>query len=162
MRTSIAKRLVLLAAAVPAMLFGAVMVAAPADAAVVSTAKLEGDIVYLSNKQRVAHGCPALHIDSRLTAAGRGQSAFMAATGTFSHIGRGGITFDARIRAAGFSRPRSENIAWGYRSGFDVVKAWMASPEHRANLLDCTANSFGVGAVYAGNGNPYFTQDFGY
>ena len=161
MRTSI-KRLVLLAATVPALLLGVVMVAAPADAAVVSTAKLEGDIAYLSNKQRVAHGCKALHVDSRLTTAGRGQSAFMAATGSFSHIGRGGITFDARIRAAGYSRPRSENIAWGYRSGVEVVKAWMASPEHRANLLDCTAKSFGVGAVYAANGNPYFTQDFGY
>jgi uncharacterized protein YkwD len=162
MRTSIAKRLVLLVATVPAMLFGVVMVAAPADAAVVSTAKLEGDIVYLSNKQRVAHGCKALHADTRLAAAGRGQSVFMASTGSFSHIGRSGITFDARIRAAGFSRPMAENIAWGYRSGVDVVKAWMASPEHRANLLNCKAVSVGVGAAYAANGNPYFTQDFGY
>jgi uncharacterized protein YkwD len=161
MRSSIAKRLVLLAA-IPAMLFGVVMVAAPADAAVVSTAKLEGDIVYLSNKQRAAHGCKALHVDARLTNASRGQSVFMAGTGKFSHIGRNNSAFDARIRAAGYSRPLSENIAWGYRSGVDVVKAWMASPEHRANLLDCTAKSFGVGAVYAGNGNPYFTQDFGY
>ena len=73
-----------------------------------------------------------------------------------------GSTFDARIKATGYTAPLSENIAWGYRTGADVVKAWMASPGHRANLLDCTAKSVGVGAVYAANGNPYYTQDFGY
>ena len=55
-----------------------------------------------------------------------------------------------------------ENIAYGYRTGLDVVKGWLASPEHRANLLNCKSTQVGVGAVFAANGTPYYTQDFGY
>jgi hypothetical protein len=29
-------------------------------------------------------------------------------------------------------------------------------------MLNCKATTDGVGAVYASNGNPYYTQDFGY
>jgi uncharacterized protein YkwD len=38
----------------------------------------------------------------------------------------------------------------------------MASPGHRANILNCKATKVGVGAVYAANGTAYYTQDFGY
>jgi uncharacterized protein YkwD len=139
-----------------------VLVAAPANAAVVSEAKLQGDVAYLTNKQRALHGCKAVRLNARLTIAARGHSTYMARGGAFSHIGRGGSTFDARIKAAGYPRPGGENIAFGYRSGLDVMKAWLASPGHRANLLNCSFTTLGVGAVYAKNGNPYFTQEFGY
>lgn len=161
MRSKITKRLALIAM-IPATLLGMVMVAAPANAAVVSEAKLQGDIVYLTNKQRALHGCKAVHADARLTAAARAHSSYMGRTGSFSHTGSGGSTFGYRIRAAHYPRPLAENIAFGYRSGLDVMKAWLASPGHRANLLNCKATTVGVGAVYASNGTPYFTQDFGY
>ena len=128
MRSSkITKRLALIAM-IPATLLGLVMVAAPASAAVASEAKMQGDIVYLTNKQRALHGCKAVRVDARLTKAARGHSAYMATGGAFSHTGRGGSTFDARIKAAGYPRPAGENIAFGYRSGLDVMKAWLASP----------------------------------
>nr|WP_308129050.1 CAP domain-containing protein [Actinoplanes polyasparticus] len=38
----------------------------------------------------------------------------------------------------------------------------MASPGHRANILNCKAIAVGVGVAYASNGLPYFTQNFGY
>ena len=85
----------------------------------------------------------------------------MAKTRTFSHTGSGGSTFVARAKAAGYSAALSENIAWGYRDGAQVVAAWMKSPGHRANILNCRAKAVGVGAVYAANGTPYYTQDFG-
>jgi uncharacterized protein YkwD len=161
MRSSITKRLALIAM-IPATLLGLVMVAAPAQAAGVSTDKMQGDIVYLTNKQRALNGCKPVHVDARLTAASLGHSAYMAQTGAFSHTGRGGSDFVYRGKAAHYPRPLAENIAFGYRSGLDVVKAWMASPGHRANILNCKATTVGVGAVYAANGTPYFTQDFGY
>jgi uncharacterized protein YkwD len=161
MRSKITKRLALIAM-IPATLLGMVMVAAPANAAVVSEAKLQGDIVYLTNKQRALNGCKPMHVDARLTTAARGHSAYMATTGAFSHTGRAGSTFDARIKAAGFPRPAAENIAYGYRTGLDVVKAWMASPGHRANILNCKATTVGVGAVYSKSGNVYYSQEFGY
>jgi uncharacterized protein YkwD len=165
MRSSITKRLALIAS-IPATLLGLVMVATPAQAAAVTSAvtpaKLQGDIVYLSNKQRALHGCKPLHADARLTAASVAHSAYMAQSGSFSHIGRGNSSFVYRDKAAHYPRPLAENIAYGYRTGVDVVVAWMNSPEHRANLLNCKATTVGVGAVYAANGTPYYTQDFGY
>ena len=161
MRSSITKRLALIAS-IPATLLGLVMVAAPASAAVVSEAKLQGDVAYLTNKQRQLNGCKAVHVDARLTSAARAHSAYMATTGAFSHTGRGGSTFEARVKAARYPRPAAENIAYGYRSGLDVVKGWMASPLHRANILNCKATTVGVGAVYSKTGNIYYTQEFGY
>ncbi|MCU7723686.1 CAP domain-containing protein [Actinoplanes sp. KI2] len=162
MRTKIAKRLALIAM-IPATMLGLVAVATPANAAVVSETKLQGDIVYLTNKQRVANGCKkALHLDARLTKAARVHSAYMAKTGAFSHTGSGGSTFVARQKAAGYKQPAGENIAYGYRTGAAVVTAWMKSPEHRANILNCKATTIGAGTVYAKSGTPYFTQEFGY
>ena len=40
-----------------------------------------------------------------------------------------------------------ENVAYGYRTGPSVVKAWMASPGHRANILKRGYRLIGVGAV---------------
>jgi uncharacterized protein YkwD len=148
-------------AMVPAMLLGLAVVSSPAEAAVVSPLVLQADIVKLTNYQRVKFGCAPLRLDAHLMLAARAHSGWMATTGTFSHVGRNNSTFDARIRTAGYTSPRSENIAWGYRTGADVVTGWMRSPGHRANILDCTAKAFAVAAVYATNGNPYYTQDFG-
>lgn len=161
MRSSITKRLALIAT-IPATLLAMVAVASPAEAATVTVAKLQGDIAYLTNKQRGLHGCKPVRVEARLTTAARAHSTYMARTGAFSHTGSGGSSFVYRVKVAHYPRPLSENIAYGYRTGLDVVKAWMASPGHRANILDCRATAVGVGAVYAANGTPYFTEDFGY
>lgn len=86
----------------------------------------------------------------------------MGRTGEFSHTGRGGSNFITRSKAAGYARPSAENIAWGYRSAEDVVDAWMRSPGHRENILNCRSKTVGVGAVYSQSGAPYYTQDFGF
>jgi uncharacterized protein YkwD len=148
-------------AMVPAMLLGLAVVSSPADAAVVSPLVLQADIAKLTNYQRAKHGCDPLRLDAGLMLAARAHSAWMATTGTFSHTGRNNSSFATRVKTAGYSAPRSENIAWGYRTGADVVNAWMKSPGHRANILDCGAKAVAVGAVYAANGSPYYTQDFG-
>ena len=157
---SLLRRLALVALA-PAAL-GATLFATPADAAAVSVTTLQADINRLTNQQRRAHGCPAVTVNAALVKAARGHSAYMATSGSFSHTGRAGSNFVARGKAAGYTRPASENIAWGYRSGAEVVKGWMKSPGHRANILNCKVKTVGVGAVYAKNGTPYYTQDFGY
>jgi uncharacterized protein YkwD len=161
MRSSITKRLALIAA-IPATLLGLVLASAPASAAPVSVTTLQADIATLTNQQRAAHGCKALKVDARLTTAARGHSTYMASSGSFSHTGASRSSFAYRIKKAGYPQPAAENIAFGYRSGTEVVKAWMASPAHRANILNCRITTVGVGAVYAASGNPYFTQDFGY
>ena len=160
MRSSILRRFAFLAL-VPAALFGLLIVASPAEAAVTSFQTLQNDINRWTNHQRKLHGCRPLRVDNKLVRAGRDHSAWMARTHKFSHVGLRGSSFVARTARAGYTAPLSENIAYGYRTGADVVNAWMKSPGHRANILDCKAKAVGVGAVYAANGTPYYTQDFG-
>lgn len=123
----------------------------------------ENEVVRLTNVQRTAHGCPALHTDERLRTAARGHSSDMVARRYFSHTGSNGSDFVARETAAGYPRrsASAENIAWGFRTPNDVVSAWMHSPGHRANILNCGSRAVGVGVAYTGGGAAYWTQDFG-
>lgn len=50
-----------------------------------------------------------------------------------------------------------ENIAMGQKTPEEVVKGWMNSPGHRANIMSTSFTHIGVG--YAANGN-YWTQQF--
>ena len=42
-------------------------------------------------------------------------------------------------------RSAAENIAMGYRTAEAVVKAWMNSPSHRANILSTRYDTMGIG-----------------
>ncbi|GAB1642225.1 CAP domain-containing protein [Krasilnikovia sp. MM14-A1259] len=136
--------------------------AAPASAAAVSTSTLQTQLVTYTNNTRVRAGCKAIRVDSRLLLAARGHSAYQAQTNRMSHIGSHGSSFVDRAHAAGYRYPQSENVAYGYRTASETMKAWMASPGHRANILNCQAKSFAVGVIYASNGTPYYTQMFGW
>jgi uncharacterized protein YkwD len=128
----------------------------------VPAAALMSQVVTRTNQLRHAHGCGQLDVDRGLIDASVRQSYFMASTRRFGHRGPGGSTFVARARAAGYAQPAGENIAWGYDTAADVVGAWMASPRHRANMLNCQARSIGTGVVYAMDGAPYYTEVFGW
>ena len=52
-----------------------------------------------------------------------------------------------------------ENIAMGQRTPEEVVKDWMNSPGHKANILNGNYNQIGVGVVQSG-GYYYWTQLF--
>lgn len=160
MRKSILRRLAVLAM-VPAVLIGLAVAPTPASAAPVSWQKLQTDINYWINHQRAKHRLKPLRLDNKLIRAARDHSAHMARSGRFSHTGSGGSTFVVRVKRAGYSAPLSENIAYGYRTGPEVVNAWMRSPGHKRNILNPKAKAVGVGAVYARNGTPYYTQEFG-
>ena len=133
-----------------------------APAAAVAPAELMSEVVTMTNQQRHANGCGPLAVNPELTVASIRQSVHMARTGLFSHVWRDGTTFVARSHAAGYAEPSGENIAWGYRTAADVMAAWMASPGHRENILNCAAHSIGTGVAYGPNGLPYYTQVFGY
>ena len=52
-----------------------------------------------------------------------------------------------------------ENVAFGYNTAKDLVKAWINSPSHKANIEGDFTNS-GVGTIIDDNGTLYFTQVF--
>ncbi|MEU4559909.1 CAP domain-containing protein [Actinoplanes sp. NPDC023936] len=119
-------------------------------------------VTALTNAKRKAAGCPALTVDPNLSTASLRQSWYMARTRLFSHVWRDGATFVSRSKAAGYQQPAGENIGWGYPSAKAVVDAWMDSPGHRANILNCGAKAVGTGVAYAADGTPYYTQVFGW
>ena len=47
----------------------------------------------------------------------------------------------------------------GYPTPRSVVRAWMHSSGHRANILTRTFRHIGVGVIRAGNGTIYWTLD---
>ncbi|MCY0932295.1 CAP domain-containing protein [Streptomyces sp. H27-H1] len=118
------------------------------------------EVVRLVNLERAAAGCPVLQADQDLTEAAQGHSDSMAATKNFAHTGTDGSQPQDRVEAAGYEWSRSgENIAMGQPDAAAVVDAWMNSPGHRANILNCEFTEIGVGVN--SNGGPWWTQSFG-
>ncbi len=124
---------------------------------------LEGQVFSLTNAERAKNGCNALRLDASLTSAARQHSTDMARTGVFSHTGTDGSDPGDRMRSAGYdtSRGWAENIAWGQPSAQAVMTAWLGSPGHRANILNCSLRALGVGVARNSSGRLYWTQDFG-
>jgi uncharacterized protein YkwD len=121
----------------------------------------EAQVVTLVNQQRSAAGCAALTVDSRLTAAARGHSQDMAQRNYFDHNTPEGVTPWTRITNAGYHfSTAAENIAEGQPTPAAVMDAWMNSPGHRANILNCALRNIGVGLAYNARHTPYWTQDF--
>jgi len=103
------------------------------------------------NAYRSANGLPALRQDPALDAAARTHSTEMAARGYFSHDSADGRSFVQRIRLYLRRGGAGENLFWesGAPSAEDILAAWAASPEHRANLLGAGWRALGVSAVHA-------------
>ncbi len=136
---------------------------APPEPSPTRPAPISGDdeaaaVVAATNAERADAGCGPLQTDSRLTAAAQGHAEDMATGGFFSHTSEDGREFDDRIRAAGHPAPGGENIAAGQDGAAEVVDAWMNSPGHRRNILDCDFVSIGVGFDARGN---QWVQNFG-
>jgi uncharacterized protein YkwD len=136
--------------------------AAPAPVAAGSAgsadASAEGQILALVNQQRAAAGCGAVAPDDGLASVARAFSAEMRDRGFFSHTDPDGLSpFDRGDRAG--VTVLGENIAYGQPDPASVMTAWMNSPGHRANILDCSYTKLGVGVAY-GPGGPWWTQDF--
>jgi uncharacterized protein YkwD len=96
------------------------------------------------NSVRAAHGLAPLRYDPRLQQAARKHSRDMLVTQLFEHgaFGARMLQFDVRASLTG------ENLAWGngsFGTASAIVQAWLASPEHRANLLRPAFRRIGIG-----------------
>ncbi len=124
--------------------------------------KREASLLSVVNGVRSSHDLRPLAVDSRLVRAARGHSAAMLRHDVFTHG-----DFDARIRRSGARGPRfGENLAWG--TGPDaaaraIVRSWLGSPGHRANLLRPGFRRIGIGALtgsFGGHRATVVTADF--
>ncbi|WP_307826447.1 sigma-70 family RNA polymerase sigma factor [Streptomyces pactum] len=120
-----------------------------------------GEVVQLVNAERARNGCAPMSVNSRLTAAAQGHSDDMARRDFFDHTNPDGAGPGERITAAGYRwSTYGENIAAGQRTAADVMRSWMDSPGHRANILNCSFTEIGIG-YREGAGGPWWTQNFG-
>ncbi|MFD5660451.1 sigma-70 family RNA polymerase sigma factor [Streptomyces hirsutus] len=104
-------------------------------------------VLALTNTERAAAGCSPVTLDSRLNKAAQLHSEDMSANDYFSHTGQNGSSFVDRVTAQGHPSPGAENIARGQSSAESVMEAWMNSEGHRANILNCSLTTMGVGVV---------------
>jgi uncharacterized protein YkwD len=132
-----------------------------ATGALVGNAAVENAVVALVNADRKKAKCDPVKIDGRLRNAARQHSADMAARRFLNHRGSDGSSPDDRMRAAGYDAPQSENLARGFTSAKDVMRAWERSRNDRRNIVDCDAQAIGVGVAVSADGTPFWTQDFG-
>ena len=114
----------------------------------------EAAVITKVNEIRVANGLNALRYDAELEA----DSSVRAneITTKFSHTrpdGSDWYTVDEDLMYG-------ENLAEGYNSADAVVNAWMASPEHKANILKSDFTSIAVSSTTK-NGKTYWAQEFG-
>jgi uncharacterized protein YkwD len=107
-------------------------------------------VITLVNQERAAAGCSALTPNDTLVQVARAHSQDLAVHGFVEHTGSDGRTPAQRVQDASYQfRIVAENVAAGRLTPESAVQGWMASPEHRANILNCALRDTGVGVVEA-------------
>lgn len=129
----------------------AVFVLGTATAHPASASSTESAVTGKINSARANHGRHRLTTRSDLVAVARGQARRMAARNTLYH----NPSLAQQVRNF---RWVGENVGYGPSVSL-VHNAFMASPGHRANVLDRDYTEVGVGAVWA-NGRVWIAEVF--
>ena len=167
--------LLLLAVAAGASPASAATVCASADGvpAQASTVSLGNAALCLVNQERSQRGLQPLKLNKRLTKAAVGHARDMNRRGYFAHDSLSGADFVDRIRRAGYFKRGSfpslgEDLAWGsgeLGSPREIVRGWMESPGHRANILHRKFREAGIGVAIgdpgAGESGATYALEFG-
>lgn len=132
----------------------------------------------LLNRERAAHDLRPLKLNTRLNGAAVAHSRDMVRKRYFEHNSPDGRTpfqrmLSTRYVPKGASWTLGENIGWGSLSLAQpdaLVRAWMKSPGHRANILNPQFREIGIGIAVGvplddpsleGQTGATYTTDFG-
>ncbi|HZD87161.1 MAG TPA: CAP domain-containing protein [Gaiellaceae bacterium] len=151
-----------------AFAFFAAVVAAAAAAAVLaatgasgatrsetSLPALDRSVLAAINRYRARHHLHPLRISSALDRSSKQHSLEMGADGYFAHPSANGTAFWRRIERY-YPSQRSqywsvgENLLWASPdvNARHAMRLWIASPEHKANLLAARWRQIGISAVH--------------
>jgi uncharacterized protein YkwD len=136
---------------------------------------LDAAVLVQLNAIRTAHGLVPLKLNGELTTAAQGHSEQMLEDGYFAHESADGSPFWKRLTAYSSSGHSSwsvgENLLWSSPDvgAVHALQLWMASPEHRQNILTARWRDIGVAAIhadyapgtYGGRSVTVITTDFG-
>ena len=121
---------------------------------------IEMEVARLVNIERQKEGLAPLTFSEELSKVARVKSQDMANKNYFSHNSPTYGDPFAMMRSFGIQyKTAGENIAKGYSGAESVVRGWMNSSGHRANILNSSFGKIGVGYVNV-NGTTYWTQMF--
>jgi len=131
----------------------------------------------LVNQVRARDGELPLKLNTDLQEAALEHSREMVSEDYFAHVSPSGETPLQRVRETGYVPNEQmgytvgENIAWGtlqLSTPAAIVAAWVASPEHLANILDSSYRDTAVGvapeappSLSGGNPGAVYSQEFG-
>lgn len=121
-----------------------------------SGAAMAQEVLTLVNNQRAAAGLGALTWNAGLEKDAMVRA--MECEQSFSHTRPNGTdwwTVDSNLMYG-------ENLAYNYSDAASVVAAWMASPTHKANIMNGSYVTMGVAAYQTSSGVWYWAQEFGY
>ena len=123
----------------------------------VQVSTLDLGVLTQLNRIRAEHGLVPLAESPALDAAALQHTREMVALGYFAHSSSNGAPFWQRIRA--YYPQANDGVLVGRREPLlDVragdarpqgMRAWMASPDHRANILDPSWRQIGIASVSA-------------
>ncbi len=130
----------------------------PGDTSALTAA--ERNMLTLLNEERVRAGLSPLQVDMDLVRLARMKSEDMVARGYFGHVSPTyGSPFNMMDRAGIRYRYAGENLA-GAPTVEAAHRALMASPGHRANILNPNFTHVGIGVAQGGPYRYVYTQMF--
>lgn len=146
------------------------------DVQVVDRQQFNEQVIGLTNAARIKAGLQPLVRNPLLDRASDAHVRDMDQQDAYlAHTGSRGSTPEERIKSIGYKAAwvnlkgnkrrtiRLENAATGWVSPAEVVEAWLASPGHRAAMLDPETKEIGVAFEYDNeNATTYWVQNFGY
>lgn len=116
-------------------------------------------VVELVNVERQKEGLAPLTVDGKIADAADIRAKEIQTS--FSHTRPNGTGFSTALKEAGAAyRSAGENIAWGQKTPEEVVKGWMNSPGHRANIMNKNYSRIGVSHLKNAAGTSYWVQLF--
>jgi len=105
-----------------------------------------------TNDQRVANSLGGLTLNAKLNQAAQAKADDMAARDYWAHNTPEGNPPWVFFTNAGYQyQTAGENLAYGFDSSSHTVAGWMASPGHRANILNTSYSEVGFGYANAAN-----------
>jgi uncharacterized protein YkwD len=170
-----ARRFLALGPVLPACLALVALVPSALAGGTSGSATLDVGVLTQINAIRAQHNLAPLVLNPSLSDAAETHTMDMVDKGYFAHDSSNGTAFWKRIVTF---YPRSgfhywsvgENIFWarGSATATRGIEAWMASPPHRANILDADWRQVGIGSVtttapgtFGGRTVTVITADFG-
>jgi uncharacterized protein YkwD len=103
----------------------------------------ETDLIQRVNVERTSRGLVALVLEPGLLISARNHCIWMSQSSRMVHSG--GV---------------AENIAMGQADSGQVMRSWMNSSGHRANILNPRYRSIGVAGFLSPRGTPFWCQQF--